>query len=85
MSISSIVGTLCLLLSSAYSFHNRVLHNNRITQLNEAKFDPQNFIEVSLKKPLGIVLQEVKENAKEVRNTIAARDFFLNLTKKVDK
>ena len=55
-----------LVVSTVSSFqlskHSGALRSN--TRLYDLKFDPSNFIRVSLMKPLGLQLEEVKKNGK---------------------
>lgn len=58
------VSVALLLVSSVLSFkslHKRSMSFRKCTELSLLKFDPANFIRVSLMKPLGVQLEEVKE------------------------
>jgi hypothetical protein len=54
-----------LLVSCVMALHN-ARSGPKSMRLYAAKFDPSNFVKVSIKKPLGLVFQEVAENKKEV-------------------
>ena len=55
------VGLLSVTLVSSFQLQRNVVTFRRNTELYEQKFDPKNFVRVSLMKPLGVQLEEVKE------------------------
>ena len=67
--LAFLVLAICFIASNVQAFSPRlpkyVSHDrSTLTRHSAAKFDPSDFITVSLKKPLGISLEEVEENKK---------------------
>ena len=56
----------CVLINHVSSFHNfgYGFCRRSFSKLDALKFDPANFIKVSIQKPLGLSLEEVEENKK---------------------
>ena len=55
------VGLLVVPLVESFQLQRNAIKVRQNTQLYEQKFDPSNFVRVSLMKPLGVQLEEVKE------------------------